>query len=193
MFVTDRMSGFAESTSTDVRISGGFRIEISPQELIVTKTGSSAVSTLVLLAVLALGALLSDSSLVYSAIVVSAVLIGWYLSGVDHNLRCTRERLEVLDVFQIRAPKTRTYPCSDVKQIAFSAVSFSKYGSINGLAFEACGKRVKMLYGLKSVEAKIILDELERLGFDVFHDVAMPMMIEMEQSRRKSWIGRWFS
>jgi hypothetical protein len=59
------------------------------------------------------------------------------------------------------------------------------------LICEAAGKRIKMLYGLKSVEANKILNELQRLGFDVSRDPGMPMMVEMEEAHRRSWLSRW--
>jgi hypothetical protein len=53
------------------------------------------------------------------------------------------------------------------------------------LTFLAGGKLVKCLPGLKCVEAQLILNELERMGFDVVRDPEMPTMVQVEQSRRK--------
>jgi hypothetical protein len=42
---------------------------------------------------------------------------------------------------------------------------------------------------LASVEASKILNELKNLGFDTKTDVATPMMVEIEESKRKSFWG----
>lgn len=188
----------AESSpdSTELQTSGGFRIEISPEQLSVTDD-TSAKSPLWLYltyAAFLCYVLVSEgrSSAFLFLLLLSAIRAFQYLFVGVHNLRCTRENLEVIDVFHGRAKKTRSYKRSDVTGISFGTVSFSRYGATGGMIFEAAGKRIKALYGLKCVEAQKLLNELQRLGFDVCRDPGMPMMIEMEQSRRKSWFGKLF-
>jgi hypothetical protein len=187
-----------ESQSVRVQTTGGFRIETHPDEIIVTKAVSAedATATKRWLRYCAYGALLSCAlfALLISArryplflTILLAIAVLQYLFGGVHNLRCTRESLDVVDIVHGRIRRTRSFPQSEVKRVRFAAVSYSKYGAITGLVFTAAGKNIKTLYGLKCVEAQQILYEIQRLGYDVEHDVAMPMMVEMEQSRCKSW------
>jgi hypothetical protein len=182
--------------STEVRVSGGFRIEISPDELVVSEARSTEASFAIYLTygVLFLFILyklvLTNRFLPFFALLL-AIVVRYLFVGI-HNLRCTRETLEVIDIFHGRAKQTKFYTRSEVKTIRFGAVSYSKYGGIGGLIFEAAGKRIKTLYGLKCAEAQDILDELQRLGFDVYRDPGMPMMVEMELSRRKSRLAFLF-
>lgn len=79
----------------------------------------------------------------------------------------------------------RSFQRRDVKQIEFAAVGFSKYSTVTGLTFRDNGKRVKILRGLRSVEAQKILMGIRCLGFDTVSDPAMQMMVEIELSRRR--------
>lgn len=180
-----------------VHISGGFRIEISPDELSIAQAASNrARLCMYLLYALVFCCVVvtagwSPSSLIIIGVVLVAGLFRYLFVGV-HNLHCTRGKLEVIDVIRGRTKRVRSYPLTEIKGITFGAVSFSRYGATGGLIFEVGEKRIKALYGLKCIEAQKVLDELQRLGFDVCRDVGMPMMIEMEQSRRNSWLGRFF-
>ena len=82
-----------------------------------------------------------------------------------------------------------SFPTKSVKQLTFTSVRVSRYGSTLGLVFHADGKKKKILSGLEAPEADQILQGLSRLGVDMVHDPAMPMMIEMVVSRRKSRLG----
>ena len=183
--------------ATQVQNSGGFRIETSADALTVAEaTSTSQRLWMYVFYTLLIGWLLirSISEKQYILLAIVLLLAVGILRGLSvHNLRCTRDNLEVIDVFYPRTRRIRAYARTDVKQIRFGPASFSKYGAIGGLIFEATGKRIKVLYGLKCVEAQAILDQLRRLGFDVFADVGMPMMIEMEQSRRRSWLSKLFN
>ncbi len=180
--------------STDLQTSGGFRIEITPVGLTVEKAAETQTLWIYLIyAVIfcyffyALVSVGRPASFLLLLPLAVGVIQYWFV-GI-HNLRCTRENIEVIDVIRGRTRRVRSYPRDSVKGIRYGGVSFSMYSSICGLILEVEGKPVKTLYGLKCVEAKKILDELQRLGFNVCHDPAMPMMVEMEQSRRKSWLG----
>jgi len=104
-------------------------------------------------------------------------------------LHCTRNSIEVVNLVRGVERSRRSYPKAEVGQIRYSAVSYSKYGAVNGIVFEAAQKKVKSLSGLECPEAQIILKEFDRLGFKVFHDVGMPMLVEMALERRNSWIN----
>lgn len=100
-------------------------------------------------------------------------------------MRCTRETVEVTDILPGRVKRT-SYARTEVKEVRFGTVSIARYGSVNGLIFEVADKSIKTLYGLRSIEAQRILDELQRLGFRVYSDPGMPMMVDIEKSIRKS-------
>jgi hypothetical protein len=189
------MTGLA-TYPTDVETSGGFRIETSPEKLTVTRAMSSKARLWIYLTYAFIFFYLLFSVGRSSAFLLLLLLaIGGlrYLFNGVHNLRCDRNNLEVIDIFPGRTKRTRSYNQSEVSGIRFGAVSFSRYGANGGLIFEVAGKKIKLLYGLKCIEAQKILDELQRLGFNVLHDPGMSMMIEMEQSRRKSWLGKLFA
>jgi hypothetical protein len=84
----------------------------------------------------------------------------------------------------------QSFPTKSVKQLAFGVVRINRYGGTPGLVFEVDGKKEKTLFGLEAPEANEILQGLSRLGVNTVHDPAMPMMVEMVQSRRKSRLGR---
>lgn len=183
--------------SPETQVSGGFRLEVSSDEFSVAEATSTRTRlwTSLLYAVvfgyILVSAAFSASSIITIGVLFLAGALQYLFVGV-HNLRCTRDYLQVIDVIRGRTTRTRSFLRTEVKDIRFGAVSFSRYGSIGGLIFEVAGKKIKALYGLRCIEAQKILDELQRLGFDVCRDVGMPMMIEMERSRRSSWLGRWF-
>jgi hypothetical protein len=106
-----------------------------------------------------------------------------YFQG-DNYLCCSADALEVIHVARGRETIQR-YSKAEVKRVRFGEVSLSKNGSINGLLLNANGKKVKLLEGLDSPEAEKILRGIDRLGFDVEHDVGMPMMVEMALERRR--------
>jgi hypothetical protein len=81
------------------------------------------------------------------------------------------------------------FPTESVRQVSFGTVRVSRYGGIPGLIFTAEGKKKKVLAGLEAPEADQVLNGLSHLGVDTVHDAAMPMMIEMVMSRRKSRLG----
>jgi hypothetical protein len=101
----------------------------------------------------------------------------------------TNDKLEIDNIEFGYRWRHRSFQKRDVKQIEFAAVGFSKYGTVTGFAFRGNGKRVKILRGLRSVEAQKILMAIRSLGFDTVSDPAMQMMVEIEQSRRKSFWG----
>ncbi len=191
--------------SVEVVATGGFRIEIRPDELTVTPDGTAFAAkpeksafgvVLVWLVCICIGGdflfkiVPEIAEGHYSSLLVLLALVAcsvfWLYFGWDDKLHCTRESLEVINISRGKVRRARAFQKTDVMQIQFGAVSFSKYGAINGLIFKAAGRKVKIFSGLKSPEAQKILDELHRLGYDVLRDVGMPMMVEMELERRKS-------
>jgi len=77
------------------------------------------------------------------------------------------------------------------RQRSFSkaAVKRVQLGSAH-LMFYVSGKRTQCLLGLKSIEAQRILSELRRLGFDAVDDIGMPMAVEIEQASRNFWFSK---
>lgn len=108
------------------------------------------------------------------------------LFGSQQTMRCTRAEIQLTSIDFGRTWQRRSFAREDVRSLTFAAVSVSKYGAVNGLRFQVNKKQVKTLRGLKAAEAKQILGELRRLGFDVLIDPAMKMIIEIEQSRDRS-------
>jgi hypothetical protein len=168
----------SSSYSTEVQTSEGFRIEVSSDEPTVTSVTSILTW---LLTCLTYGAVFYVFYVLISGrrppavlLLVLAVLVLQYLIVGVQNLRFTRENLEVIDVFHFRPTRTRSYKRDDVREIRVGAVSYSRYGPIAGLIFEVGDKRFKVLYGLRGREAQKILEELQRLGFHLSHDPAMP-------------------
>ncbi len=107
--------------------------------------------------------------------------------GSRQILRCTRNELELTSIDFGHIWRKRTFAREDIRSIAFGAVSVSKYGATNGLLFRVHKKQIKALPGLRAREAKAMLEALFRLGFDTFHDPAMKMVIEIEESRSRFW------
>lgn len=110
--------------------------------------------------------------------------------GGREVLICSREWLQITSVDFGHSWRRRNFAIRDVGGgCRFGEVGVSKYGAVYGLRFEANGKRFKCLRGLKSIEAQIILRELERLGVSISNDPSMPGMVEQEKPRRKSLVG----
>ena len=178
----------SECLSTELLVSGGFRIESSPDEITVTEAKSREsyfryLVIAVFIGYLIIVVLAQPSSFWILLLVAAGGLWGWF-RGV-HNVRCTRETVEVTDILPGRVKRT-SYARTEVKEVRFGTVSIARYGSVNGLIFEVADKSIKTLYGLRSIEAQRILDELQRLGFRVYSDPGMPMMVDIEKSIRKS-------
>ena len=184
---------------------GGFRIEIQPDELTVTpdskawqekkSTWSGKAFRLSLYGVFGLVLLLEIADLndPLRSLLISASLIGLFcliaMFAAEYAIHCTSNSIEVIKIVRGKERSRQSYPKNEIGQISFAPVSYSKYGAVNGIVFKAAGKKVKTLKGLECPEAQTILKELDRLGFNVFHDVGMPMMVEMALERRNSWMN----
>jgi hypothetical protein len=122
-------------------------------------------------------------------VIVLFAVCGWLFSG-HNDLHCTSERMDVIRMVRGQMKNKRTFLKESVMKIRFALVRYSQYSPTCGLVFYVAGKKIKTLEGLESPEAQTILRELDRLGFDVVHDVGMPMMVEMALEKRNSWLGR---
>jgi hypothetical protein len=189
------MTGAAAQHLTGVQLSGGFRIESLPDELTVTRDAWLSFSSLrsrwayfLLLSFWLLVLAVSAGRFFYIGIALGFVT-GFlrYMFAEVHNLHCTRDSLDVIDVVRGRQKRTRSFPRTEVKNISYRALNYPMGAQHATLVVTLATQRIEALYRLKCVEAQQILYEIQRLGYDVEHDVAMPMMVEMEQSRRKSW------
>jgi hypothetical protein len=160
------------SYSTEVQTSGGFRLEVSPDELTVTKLTPG----LWICLIFGLVSLWFCSALGAPVLLLGlAVLVLGYFFVRVRNLRCTREYLKVIDVFAWpRETRTMSYKRGDVRDIRLGVVAYARYSiPITGLVFNVGDKRIKTLYGLRGREAQKIFDELQRLGFHISYVPAM--------------------
>jgi hypothetical protein len=182
---------------------GGFRIEIGSDELTVARdgnagtprTGAIAFSVLVIGATFICFKLLPDSfpsfvNAPLTVLAVAAVLIGLVVRWTRHaridNLHCTRKNLGVIRVVRGRETQKRVFARARVREINFTAVSWSTSGPTFALVFKVDGKEIEVLRGIESPEAQTVLRELQRLGYDVEFDVGMAMMVQMAIERRRS-------
>jgi hypothetical protein len=166
-------------------VSGNVRIRTLPQELVVTIPATRKASSVVLPGLLCAFLLYMSGGLVHEllddlsgskATVLPAVVLlifSWMifqlsrlLFGRREVLRCTNDDLDIINLDFGYAWRRRSFLRQDIKRIEFVAVGFSKYGSGTGLRFNAAGKEIKLLRGLRSVEAQKILAKLSELGFD---------------------------
>ena len=77
-----------------------------------------------------------------------------------------------------------TFPKKNVTRFQFVDGFNPLNGRSGHLSFFVGERSVECLPGLRCVEAQLILNELERMGFDVVSNPAMSGMVRMEQSRR---------
>jgi hypothetical protein len=112
------------------------------------------------------------------------IALGVLYSGAV-NLSCTRDTVQATWIRFGKVRRVLSFQGAEVKQVRYVAGSNPFSGRADYLSFLAGGKLVKCLFGLKSVEAQLILNELERMGFDVVRDPEMSTMVQVEQSRRK--------
>jgi hypothetical protein len=204
--VAGKETGKEDLGSSDV--SGNVRVAILPHGIIVTIPATRKASSVVLPGLLCAFLLYMSGGLVHelmddlseskAAVLPAVVLLifSWMifqlsrlLFGRREVLRCTNDDLDIINLDFGYAWRHRSFLRQDIKEIGFGAVGSSKYGSVTGLRFNAAGKEIKLLRGLRSAEAQKVLAKLSDLGFDTVTDPAMPMMVEIEKSRRKSFWG----
>lgn len=134
-------------TEPKVIASGGFRIEVCPGELTVTRdrrawkpVNRSAlirVLRIILFAVLACSALIQilsessigDSGLLSVLAVTFPIALTFAMLRGDNNIHCTRDCLEVMTVLKGKLKGKRSFPTQAVKKIRFGAVSISQYSA----------------------------------------------------------------
>lgn len=184
---TSSEAGMVDLDSSE--ISGNVRISIVPDGLIVTVPAIRTTSSLILPALLCafllyvsggiahdlLDGLWGSKALVFPALVL--LVFSWMsfqlvrmLFGRREVLRCTNDDLEIINFDFGCAWRRRTFLRQDIKRIEFAAAGVSRYFSVKGLRFEGAGKQIKLLRGLRSVEAQKILTRLSDLGFDTETD-----------------------
>lgn len=103
----------------------------------------------------------------------------------DVDLLCTRESVRVTRRHWGRVRRVLVFPAADVRRFKYVSGTFPWFGSPGHLRFLAAGKQVTCLPGLKSIEAQLILDELQKMAFDVERDPEMSIWVQMEKSHRK--------
>jgi hypothetical protein len=166
-------------------VSGNVRIAILPHGVVVTIPATRKAPSVVLPGLLCafllymsgglVHELLDDLSASKAAVLPAVVLLifSWMifqlsrlLFGRREVMRCTNDDLDIINLDFGYAWRRRSFVRQDIKEIEFVAVGFSQYGSVTGLKFNAAGKQIKLLRGLRSVEAQKILAKLSELGFD---------------------------
>jgi hypothetical protein len=116
---------------------------------------------------------------------VLPLLIVWEMlySGAV-NLKCTRDTVQTTRMVFGKVRRILSFPKNDVTRFEY----VDGFNPLNGrsgyLSFFVGERIIKCLPGLKCVEAKLILNELERMGFDVVSNPALATMVQIEQSRR---------
>jgi hypothetical protein len=197
----------AETPATETISTGGFRIEISASDIRVTadetafdrieKSARRRIFTLVFCGVLIAAILLTivmipsygDLELLLVMLLIVGISVLFRSFQGRNDIYCTRDTFQVIHVKYGKTAASWNFPRSEMGPIQFTVFSSGRYGTTCGLAFTVQSKKVKVLSGLKVVEAQKILIELGRLGFEAPRDVAMPMMVEIEMERRGSLLG----
>jgi len=110
----------------------------------------------------------------------------WILRKGYNDLHCTRDNFESLNIFRGSVRTTSSYPKATVKNIQWSTTTFN---TTPALLYTVSGKQMRVLDGLQVVEAQKILNQLDHLGYEVIHDVGMPMAVEIAEERRRSWLS----
>jgi hypothetical protein len=88
---------------------------------------------------------------------------------------------------QLRAfSSSKRYSRSEITKVQYVAESVPLSGSPGLLCLSIGNRQVNVLPGLKCVEAMLILEELEQLGFDVVRDPETVTRAELEGRRRPS-------
>jgi hypothetical protein len=104
---------------------------------------------------------------------------------IRKRLRFTPDVIEIIETHRGRLHRTQSYLKADVTTLHYEEEMSIFPGTKGRLCFTVGDQQIKCLYPLKCLEANRILSELQRMGFDVLRDAGLPMMIEMEQARRK--------
>jgi hypothetical protein len=100
------------------------------------------------------------------------------------NLSCTQDEVQATWIRFGKVKRVLSFPKNEVTRFQY-VDGFNPFsGRSSYLCFSVGERSVKCLPGLKCVEAQLILNELERMGFDVVNNPAMSGMVQMEQSRR---------
>jgi hypothetical protein len=183
---------------------GGFRIDIEPDQLTVVRdagaaapsTGTIAVRLLAVVCVVAVALkILFDAVPAFgnsppSVLAFVVILIGigvlWAWHSKADNIHCSRKRLEIVRAVRGRIAARRAFPRSHIRQIGFTAISWSTSGPRFAIVFKVNGREVEVLRGIESPEAQTVLRELDRLGYDVDFDVGMPTLVQMAIERRRN-------
>jgi hypothetical protein len=100
------------------------------------------------------------------------------------NLSCTQDKVQTTWMRLGKVKRVLSFPKNEVTRFQY-VDGFNPFsGRSSYLCFSVGERLIKCLPGLKCVEAQLILNELERMGFDVVSNPAMSGMVQMEQSRR---------
>jgi hypothetical protein len=122
---------------------------------------------------------LISKSMIWMELIVLPVfplLIVWEIlySGTV-NLKCTQDSVQITRLVWGKVRRVLSFPKSKVAR--FEYVEGMKLSSARSsyLRFFAGERMIKCLPGLKCTQAQLILNELERVGFDVLRDSEQPV------------------
>lgn len=110
------------------------------------------------------------------------------------SLTCDRTTLTAgrIPIWNFRGNwQYESFSVASIEQAHYGIVHIREYGGGMGIVFTSGARSIKLLEGLEAPEANQILDALRNLGVNIVKDVAMPMLIEMANSRRNGKFG-WF-
>lgn len=187
----------------EVLADGGFRIEISPDQVDITadpkawkrQTKSQSRIWFGHFFVFIVWSVAAFRILPQFIALGSAGL--WVLLGLvcyifaisrfdpNFNLHCTREYIEVIRIRRGKILSRNTYLQPEITKVRYVPISYSKSGAALGIVFQVAGKKIKTMRRLECIEGDRILTELHRLGYDTVFDVTLALRVQLARQRRE--------
>ncbi|MGA9669771.1 MAG: hypothetical protein WBQ94_11205, partial [Terracidiphilus sp.] len=179
--------------------AGGFRVVIAPREIEVTRDKKTfdPSTRKTRLAILLFGVIVSCLMLIGQFIRIDVsrpVPIAWaphafpfsfpgcflpltlalgVLYSGTVNLSCTQDKVQTTWIRFGKVRRILSFPKNEVTRFQYVDGLNPFGGRSSYLCFSVGERIIKCLPGLKCVEAKLILNELERMGFDVVSNPAL--------------------
>jgi hypothetical protein len=178
-----------ESDMTGTLTSPGFRMQREQEKLTVAREISSSLKrkrvvilgfcvvfafTICAVEIVRVGNGAEYAAIPWALLCICAIApllfaLGALFPSVD-ELLCARETISITRTLRGKGRDVRTFQIADVRRLQYISEMFPWLGAAGCLGFLASGKQITCLSGLKHGDARIILDELRRLGFDVVHN-----------------------
>jgi hypothetical protein len=112
------------------------------------------------------------------------IALGVLYSGTV-NLSCTQDKVQTTWIRLGKVKRVLSFSKADVTQFQYSDLFNPLSGRSSYLSFLVGGKIVKCLPGLKQTEAKMILNALRQIGYDVVNEPQPADTAEIEKSWRE--------